>query len=158
MPTIKIITRIDAPKTVCFDLSRSIDLHQSTMESTNEKAVGGRTSGLIVLGETVTWEAKHFGIKQRLTSKITGFDRPHWFRDEMVQGAFRRFTHDHFFEDDTEGTLMRDVFDFESPFGWLGRVFNRIVLTNYMKNLLTQRNQVIKTVAENSAANYLLHT
>jgi hypothetical protein len=43
-------------------------------------------SGVMKLGDTVTWEAKHFGIKQHLTSKITAYERPYRFTDEMVQG------------------------------------------------------------------------
>ena len=97
MPIIRITTRIKASKKTCFDLSRSIDLHQVSMEQTNEKAVAGRTEGLIEMDEEVTWQATHFGVKQKLTSKITHFDFPNSFRDEMIKGAFKKFTHDHIF-------------------------------------------------------------
>lgn len=73
MPIIKISLFIKAPIQVCFDLSRSIDLHMESTSHTNERAIKGRTSGLIELGETVTWEATHFGIRQQLTSIITEF-------------------------------------------------------------------------------------
>lgn len=60
----------------------------------------------------MTWEATHFGVRQRLTSHITAFDRPRHFRDSMVAGAFRRFDHDHWFDADGRGgTVMRDAFD-----------------------------------------------
>jgi len=140
MPVIQIETTINAPNEICFDLSRSIDLHQQSMQHTDEKAIAGRTEGLIELGEEVTWQATHFGIKQNLTSKITAFDYPHSFRDEMVKGAFKSFTHDHLF--------MQDRFEFESPMGWLGRMFNHVILTRYMTELLRRRNQMIKEVAE----------
>jgi ligand-binding SRPBCC domain-containing protein len=58
------------------------------MEQTNERAIAGRTSGLIQLAETVEWCARHFGITQKLTAKITTMDSPHSFTDEMVNGAF----------------------------------------------------------------------
>jgi ligand-binding SRPBCC domain-containing protein len=149
MPIIHILTKINAPKEICFDLSRSIDLHQVSMESTNEKAIAGRTAGLIEMGEEVTWQATHFGIKQKLTSKITRFDFPNSFRDEMVAGAFKKFTHDHVFLAKNGVTEMQDIFDFESPFGWLGKFFNYLILEKYMTQLLTQRNQTIKEIAEN---------
>ncbi len=149
MPKIQISTKIKASKEICFDLSRSIDLHQVSMKQTNEKAIAGRTEGLIEMGEEVTWQATHFGIKQKLTSKITRFDFPNSFRDEMVKGAFKKFTHDHIFFEKNGETEMQDIFDFESPFGWFGKIFNELILEKYMTQLLTQRNQTIKEIAEN---------
>ncbi len=97
MPSIIIETLINAPIERCFDLSRSIDLHTDSMKHTGEKAIAGRISGLIELGETVTWEAKHLGIRQTLTSKITEFDNPNYFVDEQVSGAFKSIRHEHRF-------------------------------------------------------------
>ena len=37
--------------------------------------------------------ARHFGITQELTSRITAFDRPRHFRDEMEKGAFPAVLH-----------------------------------------------------------------
>ena len=76
MPIILLETNITAPVERVFDLARNIDAHTSTTAGTGERAVDGRTSGLIEAGETVTWEAKHLGVRQRLTSKITAMERP----------------------------------------------------------------------------------
>jgi hypothetical protein len=86
MPVIVLTISIDAPIDVVFDLARSIDLHLESTAQTNERAVAGRTTGLIGLGEEVTWEATHFGIRQRLTSKITQFDRPRTSATRWCQG------------------------------------------------------------------------
>ncbi|MFK7776189.1 MAG: cell division protein [Saprospiraceae bacterium] len=149
MPSIRISTKINASKEICFDLARSIDLHQVSMQQSNEKAIAGRTKGLIEMNEEVTWQATHFGIKQKLTSKITQFDFPNSFRDEMVKGAFKKFTHDHIFLEKNGETEMQDIFDFESPFGWFGKIFNQLILEKYMTQLLIKRNQTIKEIAEN---------
>jgi ligand-binding SRPBCC domain-containing protein len=140
---------IKAPIQVCFDLSRSIDIHMESTAYTYERAVKGRTSGLIELGETVTWEATHFGIRQQLTSIITEFDPPNRFVDEMVSGAFKRFRHEHTFELIDDGTLMTDKFDYTSPFGLLGRLADMMFLWSYMERLLLRRNEYIKSIAEN---------
>lgn len=132
MPRIELRTEINAPKEIVFDLSRSIDLHKISTEHTNEEAVDGITSGLIGLNESVTWKAKHFGIYQNLTSKVTEFDRPNFFADEMVKGAFKSFKHEHHFTDLNGRTLMTDYFDYESPFGILGKLADRLFLLNYM--------------------------
>jgi ligand-binding SRPBCC domain-containing protein len=148
MPVIEIEIEINAPIERVFDLARCIDLHEESMAKTDEKAIGGVTKGLINLGETVTWQATHFGVRQKLTSKITVYRRPFHFQDAMVRGAFKSFTHDHFFEPRGARVLMRDVFDYRSPLGVFGRIADALFLKNYMKNLLTARNRLIKRIAE----------
>ncbi|WP_040282010.1 SRPBCC family protein [Psychroserpens damuponensis] len=154
MPTIIIKTQIKADNQTCFDVSRNIDLHKASMEHSNEKAIVGKTSGLIGLGEWVTWEARHFGVKQQLTSKITEFDSPHRFVDEQVKGAFKCFSHEHvFISEEKNSTLMMDTFKFESPFGIFGKLANTLFLKRYMANLLTTRNTFLKQKAEELAKN-----
>lgn len=152
MPVIEIETRIDAPIETVFDLARSIDLHVQSTAQTNEKAVAGCTTGVISLGESVTWEATHFGVKQKLATQVVQFDRPRHFRDSMVSGAFKRFDHDHYFESVAGQTLMQDTFDYTSPFGILGRIADFVFLKRYMTRLLRTRNGVIKSVAESGKA------
>jgi ligand-binding SRPBCC domain-containing protein len=148
MPKIELETIINAPIERVFDLARCIDLHAETLSHTDEKAVAGVTKGLINLGETVTWEAMHFGIKQRLTSKITVCERPNKFSDQMVSGAFARFDHHHIFEEIEGKTVMRDVFDYDSPLGFLGNIADFLFLENYMKDLLILRNETLRKIAE----------
>lgn len=150
MPIIELITEINAPIERCFNLSLSIDLHTDSTTGTNEKAIAGVTSGLIKQGETVTWEATHFGLKQHLTTLITKVDFPNSFEDKMLKGAFKNFYHKHLFEKDGQKTIMKDVFEFESPFGIFGKLFNYFVLTNYMKKFLRERNGIIKKIAESN--------
>ena len=149
MPVIELVTRVRAPIGICFDAARNIDLHVSSTAKTAERAVAGVTSGLIGMGEDVTWEAVHLGFRQRLTSRITAFDRPRHFRDSQVQGAFRRFDHDHYFEEiDRDTTKVVDRFDYEAPFGWLGRLGDLLFLKRYMRRFLEERNRVLKEAAE----------
>jgi ligand-binding SRPBCC domain-containing protein len=133
---------------ICFDLSRSIDLHKISTAATSEEAIDGRTSGLINLHETVTWQAIHFGIRQKLTTKITAFDRPIYFRDEQIKGIFKSLIHDHRFELKGEKVIMTDIFTFQAPCGILGKILSKFILTNYMKQFLIDRNETIKEYAE----------
>jgi len=150
MPTIEIKTEILADKKKCFDLARNIELHQESLQFSGEKAIAGKTKGLIGKGEWVCWEAKHFGFVQHLTSKITEFEAPDYFVDEMVMGAFKSFRHEHRFEETNAGTLMTEVFYFESPLGILGKIANTLFLKRYMKRLLKTRNKFLKERAETS--------
>ncbi|WP_018343576.1 SRPBCC family protein [Cytophaga aurantiaca] len=151
MSTIRLETNILAPIEICFDVSRSIDIHLESTKHTGETAIAGKTSGLIDMGESVTWRAKHLGVWQTFTSKITAFNAPVYFVDEMVQGAFASMKHEHIFEVEENYTRMIDVFQFESPLGILGKLVNQIFLTTYMRNFLIHRNEVIKTEAERLA-------
>lgn len=156
MPTIRLRTEIRAPIERVFDLSRSIDAHVAGMEGTGERAVAGRTSGLIGLGETVTWEARHFGVMQRLTVEITSYDKPRSFSDEMLSGAFKSMRHLHEFSTAGDLTLMSDKFEFTAPLAIFGRLAERIFLTRYMTRFLTLRNQHLKEIAESDAWRQIL--
>src|SRR5258708_1362029 len=149
MPTIHFTTHIQASPERCFDLSLSVDLHSGSMSHTRERAVAGVTSGLMGLGDAVTWEAVHFGIKQYLTTKITAYERPSRFVHEMLKGIFQEVHHVHeFISQADESTLMTDVFRFRAPLGPLGRLAEMLFLTRYMRRLLLHRNQYIKQMAE----------
>lgn len=152
MERLALETWIDAPPQDCFDAARDLDLHTRSLAHTGERAVGGRTSGLIEPGEEVTWRARHFGVTQHFTSKITAFDRPVSFQDTMQRGAFRTFVHDHIFTPhDSGGTTMTDVLCFSAPLGLLGRIAERLVLRGYLERLLTARAAAVKEAAEATA-------
>lgn len=157
MPSIRLTTEIKADIEAVFDLSRSIDLHKISTRHTNEEAIAGKTSGLIGLNESVTWRARHFGVYHKLTSKITEFNRPVLFVDEMSKGIFKSFRHEHHFKTHDEYTIMTDIFDYKSPLGILGYMADAIFLKKYMTDLLEKRNQVIKEFAESGDYNDLIY-
>ena len=161
MVTLEEVTVIRAPIERCFDLARSVEAHLAGNIHWGESAVAmaGITSGLIGLGERVTWRARHFGMRQKLTSEITVIDRPVYFQDTMIRGAFRSMDHDHYFRSlSHEETEMRDVFRFAAPLGILGRLAEFAVLRQYMRSLLRERNAVIREIAESAAwPKYLPH-
>ncbi len=150
------ITHIVAPVKRCFDLARSIEVHLLGNRHWGDQASAGTRTGLMQTGEAVTWTARHFGVRQQLTSVITAFNPPGYFQDTMVKGIFRLMQHDHYFRHaNVTGageavTCMRDVFRFAAPFGPLGWLAERLVLRRYMRGLLRERNAVIKQVAESA--------
>lgn len=148
METVRIELWIDASPDRCFDAARDLDLHLISMQHTGERAVAGKTRGLIGLHEEVTWRGRHFGVTQHFTSRITAFDRPRHFRDEMQKGAFRSFVHDHFFAAENGGTKMTDVLVFAAPLGVLGWIAERLFLRRYLERLLMGRAKVIRAAVE----------
>jgi ligand-binding SRPBCC domain-containing protein len=147
---INLETYIQAPPGVCYALKLDVQLHVSSTQQTQERTVAGRTSGRLELGELITWDARHLGVRQRLTVQVTAAEPPWHFRDEMRRGAFRSMSHDHYFEPLEQGqaTLMRDVFAFESPAGVVDQWFDRFFLQGYMTRFLQARNATLKQQAE----------
>lgn len=148
MPKIHLTSFIAAPVERVFDLSRSINLHQLSTASTNEKAIDGVMNGLINKDETVTWQARHLFKTRQFTSKITEMQSPVLFTDEMLKGDFVSFHHEHHFKATANGTIMIDLVNFETPYGTIGKIANRLFLRSYLEKLLTKRNAVIKEYAE----------
>jgi ligand-binding SRPBCC domain-containing protein len=140
---------IAAPIDLCFNLARDIDVHTQTVwKHTKERAISGIRTGVIGFNETVTFEATHLGVRQKLTSLITAYKEPYLFVDEMQKGAFKRLRHVHEFEQQGEMTIMRDTLYFEAPFGFVGKIVEKLVLKNYMRRFLEHRNSELKNLAE----------
>ena|ERR1700737_4765941 len=148
MLRLELETRIAAPPEVCFDLSLDVDLHMASTFPSQERAIAGVTSGVMQLGDDVTWEARHFGIPWRMTSRIVEYERPRRFADEMQRGPFGRWRHVHLFQRIDGGTRMRDEIAFASPLGPLRRVVDAMVLRSYMTRLIERRNAYLKHAAE----------
>jgi len=157
MPNIHLTTFISAPIERVFDLARSIDLHKKSMAHTGELAVGGIRMGLIGMGETVTWKAKHLMKTRVMKMRISEMTRPVSFVDEMVEGDFKSFRHQHHFKQIDNGIFMIDIVDFETPYGKIGSLVNSIYLSKYLRTLIENRNEFIKTFAESSKWRDLLN-
>jgi len=152
---IELDTKIAAPPERCFLLSLSIDLEMTVTSPTSVRAVAGATHGIIGPNQTVTWRGRHFGLMLEHRSLIDRYDPPHYFRDVMIKGHFRSFEHEHFFEPTHDGgTMMRDRLAFEARFGPLGWLAKGLILRGYLTKFLSQRDAVIKRVAESPSGEW----
>ncbi len=148
MPTIHLTTFIAAPADRVFDLARSIDLHKQSMTKHKEEAVAGVRFGLIEKDETVTWKARHLFKNRILKTRITAMKKPEMFTDEQAEGDFKLLKHEHHFKPCDNGTIMIDIIDFEAHYGTIGKTFNTLYLTQYLRRLIEHRHRVIKEFAE----------
>jgi ligand-binding SRPBCC domain-containing protein len=151
MPTIVVETRIAAPIELCFDLARDVGAHARSAAATGERIVGPKTTGCLELGDEVTFEARHLGIRQRLTSRIVEFSRPTRFVDQMVTGAFTSLRHVHEFMPDGAVVVMRDTLTWQSPLGRLGALADSLFLVRYMRNFLVRKQSLLKAEAEHES-------
>jgi ligand-binding SRPBCC domain-containing protein len=157
MPTVHLTTFIAAPPDRVFDLSRNIDLHKLSMTRHREEAVAGTRFGLIEKDESVTWKAKHLFKTRLLRTRITEMVKPSLFIDEQAEGDFKMLKHEHHFKPCENGTIMIDVLYFETPYGKLGKWFNLLYFSRYMRSLLVERNNTIKEFAESDRWRRLLN-
>lgn len=138
---ITVETPIAAPVELCFDLALDVDVHAESAQFSGERVVEpGRTSGTLQFGDLLTFEGRHFGFRQRFTTRITEVDRPRRLVDEMVRGFFRKLRHIHEFHPRDGGTLMRDVLEIEGTFAFL--------LKRHMTWFVTTKQQHLKSIIE----------
>jgi ligand-binding SRPBCC domain-containing protein len=148
MPLLQLETLINANIQTCFDLARSVDFYQKSIKNAREIAIDGRTTGLVEANDFVVWEAKYFTKVQHITLKVTEFKNPTLFVDEMIQGKFKVYKHEHVFQEKNDKTLMIDKLYFESPWGFMGKCIDNLFLKKNLMNTLILRNKILKEKAE----------
>ena len=149
MPIIVIETTIHAPVELCFDLARDVGVHAESAAFSSERIVEpGRTKGVLERGDLVAFEGRHFGIRQRFVARITELDRPIRFVDEMVHGAFKRLRHIHEFERTGNTTLMRDIIEWQAPFGLIGMLADKLFVRRHMAWFVSTKQRALKQIAE----------
>lgn len=148
MTKIILHTTIHAPVEMVFDLSRDIDFHIKSASHTKEQAVAGTTKGLINLNETVTWRGKHFGLFLQHTSKIIKLEKPYTFTDVMIKGHFAYFCHEHIFKQKNKTTLMTDILTYKTPYGFVGKIFDKLFLKKHLARFLQHRNDALVIEAQ----------
>lgn len=134
---------IAAPPSAVFAASLDPGLHVRSMARYGETMVEAPAGGAFTEGSTVTWRARHFGIPFRLRPVVFDIDPPHGFSDRQLSGPFGDFLHEHVFEEHPRGTLMRDTITFRSPFGPIGPIVDRLFMREYMRRLISERNDLL---------------
>lgn len=87
---------------------------------------------------TVTWEAV-----------FVEYERPRRFVDEQGKGPFKRFRHEHRFEEAPDGgTRMTDAIEYEPPLGPLGWIANRLFIARELRKMLEFRHERTRELLE----------
>ena len=86
--------------------------------------------------------------RAKWVSLITEFEWNHHFADIQVRGPFRQFHHRHEFAADVrqgiEGTLIRDVIDYEVGFGLLGKLARRLIILGSLEQAFRYRQNALE--------------
>jgi ligand-binding SRPBCC domain-containing protein len=140
---------IHAPIDRCFALSTRVELVQRTL---GMKLISGVTKGHITANSRVVWRGWKFGLPTEHHTLITGFKYPHdgaaYFEDSQERGRFATFRHEHFFLQEGDTTQLEDRIHFTLPFGAIGHLPARFLLTPHIRKLARKRFAMIKELAE----------
>lgn len=87
-----------------------------------------------------------FGIPLSWTSRINQVKEGHYFTDDMIEGPFAIWHHQHFFEEQDGGTLVKDIVDYKAPLGIIGQLFEPILVKPRVKAIFAHREKVIREI------------
>ena len=87
------------------------------------------------------------------TAVIIEFEWNHHFVDVQKLGPFKSFVHRHELKSETReqgnGTVVRDVIDYEVGFGWLGSLANRLFIGRQFQRTFAYRQKALEKLLGN---------
>ena len=86
------------------------------------------------------------GLSLHWRTHIELFEPENRFVDTQQEGPYRYWRHLHEFEEVDEGTLMRDVVDYELPLGPLGTVAHALFVRGLLERICSYRRQVVMEI------------
>jgi ligand-binding SRPBCC domain-containing protein len=86
--------------------------------------------------------------RARWIALITEFEWNHHFADIQKQGPFKSFLHRHELSAETRnqvnGTVVRDVIDYDVGFGWLGNLAHKLFIGRQFQRTFEYRQQALE--------------
>lgn len=78
-------------------------------------------------------------------TEITQVREREFFIDNQVKGPFRLWHHQHLFRETANGTEMRDIVNFELPFGFIGRIGGSVIVQKRIEAIFRFREAFINS-------------
>jgi ligand-binding SRPBCC domain-containing protein len=94
-------------------------------------------------GAEITYRIRWMGLPLRWRTVITGYEPPFSFVDEQAAGPYVLWRHRHTFTPSGNGTLVADRVEYVLPFGWLGRLFHRLIVRRQLERIFAFRRQAL---------------
>ncbi len=96
---------------------------------------------VMAVGTRIQYQLKIHGIPVRWESEITGWNPPYFFSDDQLRGPYRRWHHEHTFEEKDGGTLVLDKVEYAVPGGAL---INRFFVAPDLRRIFAYRTATLK--------------
>ena len=97
-------------------------------------------------GDRVQYAIRVFGFPMRWTTLITLWRDGEAFADLQERGPYKYWLHTHTFRETQQGVEMRDVVEYELPFGILGRLAGGWLVARQLEKIFDYRAKVIREV------------
>ena len=85
-----------------------------------------------------------FGIPVQWVTEITHVNEPFCFVDEQRSGPYAIWHHEHHFEEVPGGVMMTDKLFYKVPYGFLGRLADRLFVHKKVEGIFEYRSAVLK--------------
>ena len=79
-------------------------------------------------------------------TEITQVEEKKFFIDEQRVGPYQMWHHQHFFEKQYNGVLMKDIVTYKAPFGILGVLANSLFIKNKLDSIFRYRHQSLNKI------------
>mgnify|MGYP003732865653 CR=1 FL=1 len=77
-------------------------------------------------------------------TEITHVRQPYFFVDEQRFGPYKFWHHQHIFREAKGGIEMEDIVSYAVPFGFIGRMVNRFIISKKIKEIFSFRSQKLE--------------
>jgi len=121
--------------------TRLIELNRVPPPGSSSEKAAGIGSILVTSFRVISF----LPIRAQWIARITEFEWNHHFADVQEKGPFKSWHHRHEFISEThdgiEGTLVRDVIDYEVGFGFLGTIADAMFVRRQMEHTFQERQE-----------------
>lgn len=101
-------------------------------------------------GQIIQYKVKPvFNIPMRWLTEITQVQEPYFFIDEQRKGPYKLWHHQHFFTENKEGVLMKDIVTYEPPLGILGQLANKYMIKKQLQEIFNYREKFLNNYFNN---------
>lgn len=86
------------------------------------------------------------GIAMHWQTKIRDVEKHKVFADSQLKGPYKSWEHTHTFEEINNGVLMKDIINYELPFGFIGDIAHTLLVKKKIENIFAYRKSVLEKI------------
>ncbi len=102
-------------------------------------------------GALIDYELSLYGLPMRWRTIIEDYVPDAFFIDVQISGPYRSWRHRHEFTECADGTQMRDVVEYEMPFGLLGALARVLLVRSSLERIFDHRTTAVREIFEPSS-------
>jgi len=127
--------------------SRAENLARITPDYMKFKIVHASGDGNMFPGQIIRYRLYLFPlVPWQWTTEITSVDEPYSFVDEQLSGPYAFWQHRHNFAKVDGGVEMSDEVNYAVPFGFIGRIANRLLIRRQLNRIFDYRHDVLAKI------------